>query len=230
MNLLDIYEDLFQYMCRLNRASKAQPHPDYDRVRSDVLELLGSAPQKAGADVRLQNQVRALELPMIFFVDNLVCTSQLKFAPQWADNRLAVKLKNELAGDERFFEFMEQDLKDPSDDAKERLAVYYTCLGLGFTGMYAGSQEKLNSYVNQIYPRISQWMSRDPRSKLTDKAYEHTNTTMLTEPPSRMLLIVAVVFVFFALSSLVVYYGLYHQASKDVSSEVEKILGQSRAK
>jgi type VI secretion system protein ImpK len=223
MTLLDIYEDLFQYLCRLNRAAKSQTQPNYDRVRGDLLECLEKATQKAGSDVRLSNQVRALELPMIFFVDNLICTSQLKFKERWVDERLAKVLKNELAGDERFFEdFLEMDLRDPSDDARERLAVYYTCLGLGFTGMYIGQPEKINAYMNQIYPRISPFMNRNPASKLTEEAYKYTNTTVLTEPPSKWLAIVTVVFIFLALSALTIYYGLYYKASVEVSRYIDQ--------
>jgi type IV/VI secretion system ImpK/VasF family protein len=222
MTLLDIYEDLFACLCRLNRASKAPTHPNYDRVRSDILELLQKAAQNAGSDVRLLNQVRALELPMIFFVDNMICTSRLNFAPQWADNRLAVKLKNELAGDERWFEFLENDLHDSSEEARERLAVYYTCLGLGFTGMYVAQPEKLNGYINQIYPLISPFMNRNPASKLTEEAYKYTNTTVLTEPPGKMLVVVTVVFIFLALSTVAVYCVLYYNASEDVSRYIDQ--------
>src|SRR5271168_3364587 len=99
MSLLEIYEELFQYVCRLNRAAKTDAHPDYARVRAEVKTLLEEITRKVSADVRISNQVKRLELPVIFFVDNVVCTSRLKFAAQWAGNRLA-KEKNELAGDE----------------------------------------------------------------------------------------------------------------------------------
>src|SRR5687768_2545979 len=124
MKPLELYEDLFQYLSRLNRAAKAEAHPDYGRVRSEVKTLLDDIIRNAASDVRLSNQAKRLELPIIFFVDNVVCTSRLKFASQWADNRLA-KERNELAGDERFFDFLEQDLTDTSEEAVERLAVYY---------------------------------------------------------------------------------------------------------
>src|ERR1035441_1533239 len=39
MKLLELYEDLFQYVCRLNRAAKTPAHPEYARVRSEVKDL-----------------------------------------------------------------------------------------------------------------------------------------------------------------------------------------------
>lgn len=223
MKLLELYENLFQYMCRLNRASKTQAHPEYVRVRSEIKELFAEAERNASGDVRLHNQVRALELPMIFFVDNLICTSRLKFAAQWAENRLA-KDRNELAGDERFFDFLDQDLKDTSEEAVERLVVYYVCLGLGFMGMYQGQSDQIRRYMEQIFPRVRQWIDIDPRTKISEEAYKFTDTRVLTEPPSNKIILVAVIFAFLSLSVLVVYYALYAKAVSRLSDSVGVIV------
>src|SRR5258705_8372977 len=111
MKPADLNKAMSAWLSRLNRAAKAETHPEYARVRGEVKTLLEEVNRSASADVRLLNQVKKLELPMVFFVDNLICTSRLKFAPQWIDNRLANE-RNELAGDERFFDFLEQDLTD----------------------------------------------------------------------------------------------------------------------
>jgi len=230
MTLLDIYEELFQKLCDLNRASKSPPekHPRYDRVRGDLLELLEKAQQKAGSDVRLQNQARALELPMMFFVDNIICGSRLAFKDQWSQNRLAVTLRNDFTGDSSFFDrFLEVDLHDATDDARERLAVYYCCLAVGFTGQYIGEPQKLRQYMDQIYPRLGPYMNRQTGSKLTEEAYKHTNTTVLTEPPSRMIVMIATGFIFLALTSVLFYYGLYQHAAQDVNKAISQILSSA---
>lgn len=74
---------LVPVVCRLNRAAKTSAHPEYVRVRSEIKELFNEVDRSASGDVRLHNQIRQLELSMIFFVDNLICTSKLKFATQW---------------------------------------------------------------------------------------------------------------------------------------------------
>lgn len=223
MNLLESYEELFQYVCRLNRTAKTDAHPDYARVRGEVKAKLDEISRGASSDVQLSNQIRRLELPMIFFLDNLICTSRLKFAQQWAASRLATE-KNELAGDEKFFDFLEQDLKDTSEEAAERLSVYYVCLGLGFMGMYQGQPDHLRSYMDQIFPRIRQWMDVDPRNKITEEAYRSTDTRLLTEPPSRKIIFVAIVFVFLALVVLSIIYGLYVAAGRELTDSIGHIL------
>jgi type IV/VI secretion system ImpK/VasF family protein len=228
MKLLELYENLFQYICRLNRASKAPTQPEYARVRSEVKELFSEAERSASGDVRLHNQVRALELPMIFFVDNLICTSRLKFAAQWAESRMA-KDRNELAGDERFFDFLDQDLKDTSEEAVERLAVYYVCLGLGFMGMYQGQTDQIRRYMEQIFPRVRQWIDIDPRTKISEEAYKFTDTRVLTEPPSNKIILVAVIFAFLSLSVLVVYYALYAKAVSKLSESAGVIVESAQS-
>ena len=223
MKLLELYEDLFQYICRLNRAGKAQAQPEYVRVRSEIKELLNEVSRQAAADVRLLNQVQRLELCMIFFVDNLICTSRLKLAAPWAENRLA-KERNELAGDERFFDFLDQDLKDTSEEAVERLAVYNSCLGLGFMGMYQGQPDQIRQYMEQIFPRIRQWVDNDPRTKISEEAYKFTDTRVLTEPPSNKIILVAVIFGFLCLCVAIVYYALYANAVDRLSKSVDAIV------
>ncbi len=229
MKLLELYEDLFQYICRLNRAAKTPAQPDYARVRSEIKDLLEQVPRAAATDVRLLNQARRLELPLIFFVDYLICTSRLKFAAQWAENRLA-KERNELAGDERFFDLLDEDLKDTSEEAAERLAVYYVCLGLGFMGMHQGQPEQLRRYMEQIFPRVRQWIDSDPRTKISEEAYQHTDTRVLTEPPSNRIVLVAVAFVFLSLSVMLAFYGLYANSVSELKVSIGRILTEAAAK
>lgn len=228
MKLLEVYEELFQYICCLNRTAKTQAHPEFLRVRAEVKELLEQAPRHAAGDVRLANQVARLEMPMIFFVDNVISTSRLKFARQWAEKRMAHE-RNDLAGDERFFvDFLEKDLTDPSEEAAERLAVYYVCLALGFRGMYQNQPDKIRAYLDQIFPRVRQWMDNDPRTKISEEAYRHTDTRQLTEPPSRKLALVAVAFVFLTLSVMVVYYFLYAHSVRVLRGSVDQILAEGK--
>ena len=66
----------------------------------------------------------------------------MQFSPQWQKEPLAFE-RNELAGDEKFFDLLEETLNDSSEEATEQLAVYHICMGLGFTGIYARQPEQL---------------------------------------------------------------------------------------
>ena len=120
MNLLELTEPVFQYVCRLNRLArksggtsagdtsfiaKAPGAPavprvaslDYAVVRSEVKAMFEDLIQKSNSDVRLNAQAKKMELPLLFFVDSMIAESSLPFAAQWNQNRLAYE-RNELAG------------------------------------------------------------------------------------------------------------------------------------
>ena len=227
--LLDLYEDLFQYLCRLNRMARTPARVAFERVRSDLEELLGQVAEKAGRlDASLQRQAAKMELPIIFFIDNLIATSSLPFAGQWSQNRLA-RERNELAGDEKFFSSLQDDLDDASEDATERLAVYQVCLGLGFTGEYVGQPQRIQKLMDQIDQRVRRLLSDNFNNRLSPKAYEHTDTRLLTEPASGKVVFLAILFAFLTLSTFVVYYGLYARAVSELTESVETINKQGRS-
>ncbi len=136
MTLLELTEPLFQYVCRLNRVArksgiaptgettfltKGSTLPrgvslDYGVVRNEIKAIFEDLRQKSAKDFRLSSQFNKIELALIFFVDALISESALRFAAQWNQNRLGYE-RNELAGDEKFFDLLEEDLKDPSEEA-----------------------------------------------------------------------------------------------------------------
>jgi type VI protein secretion system component VasF len=227
MELLDLYEDLFRYICVLNRWAKTDSHPDYARVRGEIKIKLDQIKKKAATQVRLMNQAARLEVPILFFIDNVISSSRLQFASQWADARLAWD-RDEQSGDADFFErFLDKDLPDPSDDAEERLAVYYVCLGLGFTGKYPNAPQELLRYVNRIYPRITRFV--DNAGKITQQAYNYTETTILEpEEAGSNLTLVVILFCFLCLSSAAIYYGLYWKWTHELTDSVKTILNAAQ--
>jgi type VI secretion system protein ImpK len=243
MTLLELFEPLFQYICRLNRVARksgpahtgdtafltkggAVPRGaslDYAVVRGEVKALFEEMRQKAGQDFRLSSQVQKLELPLLFFVDAIISESSLPFAAQWNQNRLGYE-RNELAGDEKFFDLLDEDVKDPSDEASERLAVYYTCIGLGFSGIYFRQPELLRKLMFTIAPRIKRWLDADEAAKICPDAYEAVDTRDLTEPPSRKVLVISLIFVCLIFACLVSYVWLYHRSASELTDSFDGIV------
>lgn len=245
MTLLEITEPLFQYVCRLNRVARksaagagssgdtafftkggAIPRGaalEYPVIRNEIKALFDDMQQKAGKDFRLGSQLKKIELPLLFFVDSLISESSLHFAAQWNQNRLAYE-HNELAGDEKFFDLVEEDLKDPSDEASERLAVYYVCLGLGFTGIYFKQPEYLRKTMFTIAPRIKRWIDADEAAKICPDAYEGVDTRDLTEPPSHKVLVISLVFICLIVAAVTMYVLLYGQYKSELNASFKQIL------
>lgn len=248
MNLLELTEPIFQYVCRLNRLArksggastgdtsiiaKAPGAPvaprmaslDYAVVRSEVKAMFEDLIQKSNSDVRLNAQAKKMELPLLFFVDSMIAESSLPFAAQWNQNRLAYE-RNELAGDEKFFDLLEETMKDSSEDASERLAVYYNCIGLGFTGIYFRQPEYLRKTMLTIAPRIRHLVEADQTAKICPDAYEGIDTRNLVQPPGSKMVFVGILFLCFILAVGITYFFLYRAASSSLDTSLKHILKQ----
>jgi type VI protein secretion system component VasF len=183
---------------------------------------------KAASDMRLSQQFRKVELPLLFFIDALISESKLPFAAEWNQNRLAYD-RQELAGDEKFFDMLEETTKESGDDATERLAVFYLCLGLGFTGIYFKQPEFLRKTMLALSSRVRHLMENDPSAKLCPEAYEGVDTRNLVEPPSKRMVLVGLIFGGFTLAVLLSYFVMYRQASRNLNRSIEEVLKQDFA-
>ncbi len=201
---------------------------DYTVARSEIKALIEDMMSKAATDLRLSQQTRKIELPLIFFVDSMISESTLPFASDWNQNRLAYD-RQELAGDEKFFDLLDETLKESGEDAAERLAVFYTCIGLGFTGIYFKQPEFLRKMMLSIAPRIRHLIEADQNARICPETYEGADTRNLIEPPGSRMVLVAMIFLGFTLAVLISYFVMYRQSSKNLNNSIEEVLKQDLA-
>src|SRR5215472_9664886 len=237
MTLLELTEPVFQYLCRLNRIARRGPtaksadttfvartavgaaaaargaNLDDVVARAEIKALLEDMMSKAATDMHLSQQARKIELPLIFFIDSMISESKLSFAAQWNQNRLAYD-RQELAGDEKFFDLLDETMKETTEDAAERLAVFYVCIGLGFTGIYFKQPEFLRKTMLGIAPRIRHLVETDLNARICPETYEGVDTRDLVQPPSSRMVMVGMIFAGVTLAVIVSYFMMYHEASK----------------
>jgi type IV/VI secretion system ImpK/VasF family protein len=227
--LLEHCEPLFQAVCRLNRMGRKGSSIDYTQARAEITDLLEKLSRTARSDIGLNDQYSKVELPLIFFIDSIIAESALPFAAEWSHNRLA-EARRELAGDEKFFDLLEDTLQDNSDGASERLAVYYTCLGLGFSGWYAGQPEMLRKKMFEISPRVKAFVDTDDSGLITPDTYKSTNTSNLPLPMASSLvpLLIAFVGLFLAVVAFNIY--TFHAASAEMKSALDTIIAHDPAR
>jgi type IV/VI secretion system ImpK/VasF family protein len=222
MTLLQLAEPIFQYVCALNREARVGSGRSYGVVKDDIRRLLKDFMEKAKANGKLLDQARKIELPLIFFVDSMIAGSRLNFAQNWHQERLAFE-RNERTGDDKFFAELDAAFKETGDDASERLAIYYSCLWLGFQGRYDRKPEQLRRYMDDILPRIPSFIERNLQALVCQEAYEGVDRRDLTEPRSKRLGIVLVVMAVCGCITLVAYCLIYYDAAKNLSVPLEQI-------
>ena len=226
MTLLELCEPLFQYVCRLRRSARMGRTMEMNDVRNDILSTFSQMKEAAGNDHELLTQYEKIELPLIFFTDFMIKESNLPFAYDWVE---LGRDRNELAGDEKFFDLLDADLADPSDSATQRLVVFYTCLGLGFTGVYTGQPESIQRLISQISARISGLMDADKKSHICPEAYENVDTRDFVEPPGAKLLGIGITLAALIIVWAVAYCFLFKWTSDDLAKSIDIITEQQKS-
>ncbi len=226
MTLLELCEPLLQYICRLNRSGRKGGSFEPARVRSEIEGILDEMRSKSSTEGNLVSQFDKIEMPLIFFIDFMIKESNLSFARQWQE--MAYE-KNELAGDEKFFDLLDETLADPSQAATERLVVFYTCLGLGFTGWYTGQPEYLRKKQLEISARIRTLMDVDEGARICPEAYENVDTSDLIQPPGLKLAGIAIALVGMVIVVFVANFLLFSSASSGIQNYTKQIIDRQQS-
>lgn len=229
MTLPELCEPLFQYVCRLNRMGRKNAPLVYATVRAEITQLFDDLRATASREPGLAAKFQSIELPLMFFVDSVIAEGGFSISPQWNRDRLAYQ-RNELAGDEKFFDLVDAALQDKSPESAERLAVYYTCIGLGFTGWYATQPEFLRKKMIEIAPRLRERMETDSSARLCPAAYENVNTSNLPLPVSSRLFGLAIVVGGLLLLTLFANFYLFSVSSRDLRGAIKEVSQHDPAK
>lgn len=229
MTVLELCEPLFKKVCLLNRLGREgaslSSTIELEKLRLEIKELFADLEKKASSQPGLGALWQKLELPLIFFVDSMIAECGLAVSTAWHHNRLAYERK-ELAGDEKFFDLLDETLNDPSDEATERLKIFYTCLGLGFSGWYAGQPEYLRGKMLDISHRIRPAMDTDQSTRICPEAYIGVDTRDLIQRPGLGIGAIAIIFVGLCLIVLTVETYLFRAASLSLTDSVTAIASQ----
>ncbi len=220
MTLVECSEPLFQCVCRLNRSARKGVSPEMAQVRSELKGVVAECRARANQNQRME-EYEKIEVILLYFVDFMVRSSALPFAKQWQD---LAQEKGQMAGDEDFFDQLDANLRDQSDGATERLAVFYTCMGLGFTGWYAGQPEVLRKKMLECSSRLRGQMDADRSARICPEAYEHVNTIDLMQPPARKLVGVSIVLVGLAITMLAANIALYLNKQGSMKSSLRSLI------
>lgn len=225
MKLLDVCEPLFQYTCRLNRSARKGGDHRPEEVRAELKNILADISTKSRSDATLANQLDkdrgGIYLVLLFFADFMVRNSSLPFAMKW-DDLAAEEKPPQLGGDEKFFDMLDKTLADRSEGAAERIAVFYTCMGLGFTGWYTGQPEHLRRKMMECSLRLRGQINADESTPVCPESYNADTRTLFKPIGSSLLgITIALVVLMIAIFAGNVY--VYHVTASDLWEKLQQI-------
>lgn len=216
--LVEVCEPLFQYVCRLNRLGRKGGKVDWGIVRSELKAIFAEMRQRAEQAPGLAGPYGQVEQVLVFFTDSMILNSRLPAGWKPISHEIG-----ELGFEEKFWDLLEDALKDPSESATLRLAVFYVCIGLGFTGLYTGQPDYIRRKMLEISARMRGMIDADQAAKLCPDAYENVDTRNLTLPPNRSLTGLMIGLVVMVAFLMVAYVQLFRDASSNLTSSLQAI-------
>lgn len=227
MTLLEIAEPVFQYICRLNRSARRGSPYELAQVQSDIKILLTEARNKAVTEnlATVWDGEEGMELVLMGMIDVTIKESQLPWAGEW---RALTVEQGEISIEDKFFDLLEATLKDKSPVANAKLTIFYTCLGLGFTGAYVGQPEFLRRKMKEIAARLQAAGLYSDAQRICADAYEKVDTRDLIEPPGTKLLGIAILLFGMMVVLFFTYLYLYHDSASSLKSALGAIHDQAQ--
>ncbi|CAN5806243.1 hypothetical protein BH11PLA1_BH11PLA1_17770 [soil metagenome] len=225
MALVDLCEPFFQYVCSLNRLGREGGNVSQGEVEAQLETLLADVKTKAKTNpATAAAWDEKVEWALIAFADFTVRESKLPYAGRWRG--LGPKRGN-LVLDEQFFDLLTESLRETGDAAVQRLAVFYTVLGLGFTGMYAGQPDKISTELRgkmrELYARTGGNVVDGGGERICPQAYQNVDTRTLELSTGSWLAPLAIVFGVMVACLLVLNVVLYQQSKRDLAEQVGAI-------
>lgn len=218
MTLPQACEPLFQWACRLNRSIRKGVAPGAAQARDEAVAVLAEVRARAEQAGLAEAFARA-EPVLLYFAD--FTARALPDAARWPS---LAQERGLDGGDEDFFDRLDETLRDTSAPATEQIAVFYTCMGLGFSGWYTGQPDVLRRKMQECAARLRPQIDADPTARVTPEAYEHVNTADLTEPPARRLGALLIVAAGLALTLLVANAVAYIQKRAELKTSLDVII------
>ena len=206
---------------RLNRASRldAASHPQPDAVRADLQRLLADTQGCASRDPVMARAMEHTRLALYFFVDSMLLSSGWTHATRWKPLQYEL---NEHGGDDKFWELFDAALARSGEDADQAVEVFYTMVGLGFTGSYEGMHDLLRDRMNQAWSRVQSRMGSVER-RLSPEAYAYTREETLNLNPAGSLLRAGVILLVGLLTLIGATWAVVNESRKEVRQITETL-------
>jgi hypothetical protein len=222
MNIICLCEPIFQYITLLDKNIQSEKL-SYDRVREDIEKLLLDIKNSSVLkDYEAWKMFEDIHLPLLCFIDYKISNSGNLFAGEWDKHRLAYN-ESCYTGDKKFFENLEVILSEKSKSNNDDvLLFFYTCIKLGFLGIYKSDSKKVKNYLWEISRRIN--VKYENKSKfLFNNLYKNADMKNQNAPIKSVRKKCILVLVMLILSYLLLSFGFYYSATKNYFDILAKI-------
>lgn len=152
MTLYDLFHPLVSHLAACRHDAAAGSPCAHEVLYGHVLREFARIRKTGGADGKLAAGLEDACTYTAFYIDFMVHEGPFPFAGEWRD--LGRSEYNELAGDEKFFDYMRRWLEDDSSLAKDHLRLMYAMVASGFSGALERHSVRLEELARRCAERL----------------------------------------------------------------------------
>ena len=144
-----LLQPLLSKLCEFYAFKQVGQEVPYELLYGELKSELNALSLRCSASPLLQQRYVQVEQVVIFFIDYTVKEGQFSYSAQYEEMARAF---HEFSGDEKFFDLLEETLKQGTD--LEMLRLFYLLLGLGFDGIFKRERPYVHELMHQIKERL----------------------------------------------------------------------------
>lgn len=164
MTLYDLFHPLVSYMVSCRYESMAGRAPGQDVMLGRVMRELARIRKTGAAAPEIAPGLDDACTYTAFYIDYMVHEGGFPFAREWQD--LGRSQYNELAGDEKFFDYMNRWLEENTELAHDHLRLMHAMVTSGFAGAYERRHVQLESLMRRVTEQIGMKPESDAAREL----------------------------------------------------------------
>lgn len=153
MTLYELFHPLVTYIAEQRSLAAAGRPCGQEAMYAHLMRDLERIRKTGSAESNVAPLLEEACTYTAFFVDYMVHEGPFPFSHAWQD--LGRSMYNELAGDEKFFDFVQAHLEDETADSLQHVELLYDMLVCGFSGALERRSVRLESLMRRCAEKLS---------------------------------------------------------------------------
>lgn len=184
MTLYDLFSPLVSYIVACRHDAACGKAPEEEVLKSHLMREYARIRKTGAAAPELQAGLEDACRYTAFYIDYMVHEGNFPYAQSWQD--LGRSRYNELAGDEKFFDYMRGWLEEDTPLARAHLRLMYEMVASGFSG----ALERRSVRLEELMRRTAEQLALMPEGEAVQALLrQKTDTERRTVRPRHPVLI-----------------------------------------
>lgn len=222
MTLLDLFSPLISYIVTCRHDAACGKAPDEEVLLSHIMREFARIRKTGSASPDLQAGLDDACRYTAFYIDYMIHEGHFPYAQHWQD--LGRSQYNELAGDEKFFDYMRGWLAEDTPLARAHLRLMYEMVASGFSG----SLERRSVRLEELMRRTAEQLALMPEAEAAQALLRQRSDQERRSVRPRHPILVGLGLTGLGLIALIIAFSHYLHCYRSDTDDLRRILSHTR--